>query len=67
MDVPTLELATFTCPRCGQEVEQRLYGPCATCREELGERLRRVGETPAAPAAYVPKMNVVPNQIATKE
>jgi hypothetical protein len=22
----------MTCPRCRQEVEQELYGPCAACR-----------------------------------
>ncbi len=23
------------CPRCNQEVQERLYGPCSTCRFEL--------------------------------
>ena len=59
-------LLNFDCPRCKQTVEDRYYGPCANCRRELkaslgGERRDiRVEE-------YVPKMNVVPNQIASKE
>ena len=25
----------FTCPRCKQEVSERFYGPCTSCRNEL--------------------------------
>ena len=56
----------FTCPRCRSDVSERLYGPCTSCREVLratmgGERSEVVVE------AYEPKMNVVPNQVATKD
>lgn len=55
----------FDCPRCGAATTDEFYGPCGTCRTVLrasgGER--RDIET----AAYEPKMNVVPNQVATKD
>lgn len=56
----------FTCPRCKNEVEARFYGPCDSCRLELvatqgGEKKDVQAE------AYEPKMNVVPNAIASKE
>ena len=55
----------FDCPRCGTAVDDEFYGPCADCRVALrahgGER------RDVAAATYEPKMNVVPNQIATKE
>jgi NMD protein affecting ribosome stability and mRNA decay len=57
---------TITCPRCGTEVDERFYGPCGGCRAELRARLG--GEAREVEvAAYEPKMNVVPNQIATKD
>jgi hypothetical protein len=56
----------FDCPRCHQPAEAPFYGPCPSCREQLratvGNAARHV-ET----AAYEPKMNVVPNQVATKD
>lgn len=54
------------CPRCKKEVSERFYGPCSNCREELGATVRNEQRDVEA-AAYEPKMNVVPNQIATKE
>lgn len=57
---------TFTCPRCAKDVEENFYGPCSGCRAEL--RAKYLGEAREVEvAAYEPKMNVVPNQIATKE
>lgn len=57
---------SITCPRCGEPAEERFYGPCTTCREFL--RANLCGERQQlADVAYEPKMNVVPNQIATKE
>lgn len=56
----------FDCPRCAQPADGRFYGPCDTCREQLRATMlteRRDVEV----AAYEPKMNVVPNQVATKE
>lgn len=56
----------FNCPRCSESVNERFYGPCAQCREtlktHLGGEPREVGAT-----KYEPKMNVTPNQVATKE
>lgn len=66
-DVETSEHATdFDCPRCGTATSQRFYGPCARCYEEL--RATMGGEArEIESAAYEPKMNVTPNQVATKE
>ena len=56
----------FTCPRCGSPAAARFYGPCDDCRGQLrgsvGGQARQVEV-----AAYEPKRNVVPNQVATKE
>lgn len=63
-DVP--DLLEFTCPRCDQDVTERLYGPCASCRAEL--RATQGGEqSELVEADFEPKMNVVPNAIASKE
>lgn len=60
------DLLAFTCPRCSSDVEERLYGPCGSCREELrrsvGGEAREVEV-----AAYEPKVNVTPNHVATKD
>lgn len=56
----------FVCPRCDQSVTSAFYGPCAGCRQDL--RASFAGESRAVEAvAYEPKMNVVPNQVATKD
>jgi hypothetical protein len=56
----------FDCPRCHRPVDAPYYGPCPDCRQQLratmGNEQREI-ET----ADYEPKMNVVPNQVATKE
>lgn len=67
MEHVELSLDELTCPRCAKGVTERLYGPCSECREALGEKMRRSGDAPVVVAAYVPKMNVTPNQVATKE
>ena len=58
---------TVTCPRCGGSVEdERFYGPCTSCRAEL--RAKFLGEgRDVEVAEYVPKMNVTPNAVATKD
>lgn len=57
---------SFECPRCARAVEQRFYGPCGTCREDL--IASQAGESRQLRAErFEPKMNVVPNQVATKE
>ena len=58
--------SAFDCPRCGAATTARFYGPCASCRDEL--RARHVGESRHVEAPeYEPPVNVVPNQVATKE
>jgi len=62
-----MELAAieFECPRCRAGVREEFYGPCDTCRSAL----RSVGGAAreVTVEAYEPKMNVVPNQVATKD
>jgi len=56
----------FVCPRCDKAVTSAYYGPCVSCRQDLRASLG--GETRDIEAvAYEPKMNVVPNQVATKD
>jgi hypothetical protein len=60
------ELLTFECPRCAAEVHERYWGPCTPCRATL--RAEVAGEQRDVEAeAYEPKMNVTPNQVATKD
>lgn len=60
------ELLDVTCPRCGAATRARFYGPCDQCRGEL--RAALAGEArDVEVAAYEPKMNVTPNQVATKD
>jgi hypothetical protein len=56
----------FTCPRCASGVVEEFYGPCASCRDVLRATMGRE-QSELVVAAYEPKMNVVPNQIATKD
>jgi hypothetical protein len=56
----------FACPRCAQSVDDRFYGPCASCRDGLRAKFVRV-ERVVEVAAYEPKMNVTPNAVALKE
>ncbi len=54
------------CPRCGQAVSIRLYGPCDSCRHELrSSQAREKGALETT--EYVPKMNVTPNSVASKD
>ncbi len=54
------------CPRCGGALSSALYGPCPACRTDLRARSVRQSELLEV-AAYEPRMNVVPNQVATKD
>jgi hypothetical protein len=57
---------TYSCPRCNAEVTERLYGPCSACRGEL--RVLYAGEARDVEVEeYVPKMNVTPNAVASRE
>lgn len=60
------DLLRFDCPRCDRETDERLYGPCERCREELRAVFSREARTVVAPA-YEPKVNVTPNAVATKD
>ncbi|MBV8690625.1 MAG: hypothetical protein JOY57_03125, partial [Actinobacteria bacterium] len=51
---------------CAQPADARFYGPCDSCREQLRATMRNE-QRDVEVAAYEPKMNVVPNQIATKD
>jgi len=64
-DAPQGPLA-FPCPRCDRPTEATYWGPCPSCRDELAARLEREGRDVEV-VAYEPTMNVVPNQVATKE
>lgn len=57
---------TIDCPRCGREATVRFYGPCDSCRDELRAAYAGLGRDVEA-AEYVPKMNVTPNAVATKD
>jgi cytidine deaminase len=63
---PPTDLVDITCPRCGDTVSERLYGPCGPCRDVLRATLggdKRV----IATEDYIPKMNVTPNAVASKD
>ncbi len=57
---------SFACPRCGDVVEGRFYGPCEACRTQLrrtvGSAVRAVERT-----GYEPVMHVTPNAVALKD
>ena len=64
------ELTDFACPRCGNAVSERFYGPCAACRDHLREAMSSDGAAPdelAAATRFEPAMHVVPNHVATKD
>lgn len=55
------------CPRCASSLQgEDFYGVCAHCRSELREVFSDDSRDVVA-AEYEPKMNVVPNAIASKE
>ena len=56
----------MTCPRCGAAVQERYYGPCSSCRATLGATMGGQ-QRDVEVEAYEPKMNVTPNQVATKD
>ncbi|HWJ96641.1 MAG TPA: hypothetical protein VNQ33_00695 [Acidimicrobiales bacterium] len=62
---PVPETQTFTCPRCQSAVTEAYYGPCDPCRAEL--RAVQAGEARDVGVDYVPKMNVTPNAVASKD
>ena len=61
-----METLPFTCPRCSAQVDERFYGPCSDCRDQLRTTLRGVAREIVV-AEYEPKMNVTPNAVALKD
>lgn len=62
----TAEPLEFDCPRCSRPASASTYGPCEECRAELRTVMVKEGRDIEV-GAYEPKMNVVPNQVASKE
>ena len=63
---PAPESQNYNCPRCAISVTESWYGPCGNCRTEL--RSTHSGERrELAQVEYIPKMNVTPNAVATKD
>ena len=61
-----LDPQPFACPRCAAQVTETYFGPCSGCRSQLRATLG--GEQrDVATSAYVPKMNVTPTAVATKD
>lgn len=63
---PVDDQIDITCPRCGRPAAVAFYGPCDECRSELRTRVGGPAREVEV-AAYEPKVNVIPNQVATKE
>ncbi len=62
----TIEPLHHACPRCSAAVQQRFYGPCPACVDQLRSALVGEGGDVVAPE-YEPKMNVTPNAVALKD
>jgi len=60
------ETEPFVCPRCRKTVSVRFYGPCDECRADLRSNVRADARVIDV-AEYVPKMNVTPNAVASKD
>lgn len=60
------EPQNYPCPRCGADAIEEWYGPCRSCRDTLRATLGGDARE-IAPTDYVPKMNVTPDAVATKE
>ena len=59
-------LLTFDCPRCKLGVQEEHYGPCDACRAQL-RCTQGLDAKHEVLADYIPKMNVTPNAVASKE
>ncbi len=72
MNATAEEFDTFACPRCGNTVQERFWGPCRSCREQLVAAYRSEGAGDGTGAdvessRFEPAMHVVPNHVATKD
>ncbi len=61
------QLEPFPCPRCGSTVQERFWGPCRACREQLVATYQGEQATSVEASRYEPAMHVVPNHVATKD
>ncbi len=62
------EPAPKTCPRCNGDLgESEFYGVCPSCATNLRAVYSGESRDDVESAEYEPKMNVVPNAIASKE
>jgi hypothetical protein len=61
------DIIEFTCPRCQGATAARYYGPCRDCVAVLRAEQGTDGTGLVEVGDYVPKMNVTPNFIATKD
>ncbi len=64
--VDSAKLLEFECPRCKMFVTEYFYGPCGACIAVLRDT-QGLGQKDVEVADYVPKMNVTPNAVATKD
>ena len=63
---PTFLEISFDCPRCFKPIRASFYGPCEACRLELcAKHVVEVKDVKVN--KFEPKMNVMPNAVATKE
>jgi hypothetical protein len=60
------ETTDFECPRCSNAASEVFYGPCTSCRDQLRGTMGNE-QRDAELTTYEPKMNVVPNQVASKD
>ena len=56
----------FECPRCAEPIVARFYGPCEPCRDALRAAFTAEARDVEV-EEYVPKLNVTPNAVASKE
>lgn len=67
---PTDEpIEPFGCPRCGDTVTERFWGPCSACRAQLTATFGQAGggEPAMKTSRFEPAMHVTPNHVATKD
>ncbi len=64
-----MDLLDITCPRCAAAASVRFYGPCDACRSQLraAHEAGPGGAEAVVAERFEPRMNVVPNQVATKD
>jgi len=55
----------FECPRCRRSTDERFYGPCTACRDELKASVATSTRAVEA-TAYEPSLHVTPNAVALK-